>query len=349
MWPFDKIEKRSADTSSYTDQLVDAAVSEARGETLDASTLAVVEACMGLWERSLASATVEPTNNRLVGLSPSLLALVGRSLAVKGNLVCRIVVEGATVKLLPAADYDIDGQTDPATWVYRLNLPGPSSTETVMVPADGVVHFMTGAMASAPWRGTAPLRSAKATASLASKIETSLGREADIYTLRLAGVDRKGTFETWKQTVETIRRRKGGVVFTGGVLGQTESSRVPEPAKMGPAPNDTFADALRSQIARDILGAFGIPPALFEARGDGSGQRESWRRYWLGTVAPLARMIEAECREKLDPGATVTLDALRAADEDGRSRAVARRAAAFKTLKDAGIDTAEARRLAGLE
>ena len=350
MWPFDKIEKRSADTSSYTDQLVDTAVFEARGETLDASTLAVVETCYGLWERSIASATVEPTFNRLVGLSPSLLALVGRSLAVKGNLVCRIVVKGATVKLLPAADYDIDGQTDPATWVYRLNLPGPSSTETVMVPADGVVHFMTGAMASAPWRGTAPLRSAKATASLAAKIEGSLSREADIYNARFAGVDRgKGTYDAWKRTVETIRRKKGGIIFTGGNLGQSDSGKVPEPSKMRPEPNDTLADALRSQIGRDILGAFGIPPALFEARGDGSGQRESWRRYWLGTVAPLARMIEAECREKLDPGATITLDALRASDEDGRSRAVARRAAAYKTLRDAGIDTTEARRLAGLE
>ena len=75
---------------------------------------------------------------------------------------------------------------------------------------------------------------------------------------------------------------------------------------------------------------------------------EAWRRYWVGTVAPLTRMIEAECRDKLDPGATITLEALRASDEDGRSRAVARRASAFKTLVDTGMDRDEARRLAGL-
>ena len=348
MWPFTRIEERSAD-ASYTDQLVDAAVSEARGETLDASTLAVVEACTSLWERALSSATIEPMNNRLGGLSPGLLALVGRSLAVKGNLVCRIVVEGAAVKLLPAADYDIDGQTDPATWVYRLNLPGPSSTETVMVPADGVVHFRIGAMASAPWRGTAPLRSAKATSNLASKIETSLGREADIYVARFVGVDRRGTFENWKQTVETIRRRKGGVVFTGGILGQGESGRIPEPARLGPQPNDTFADALRSAVGRDICAAFGVPVSLFAERGDGAGQREAWRRFWLGTVQPLALLVQAECKAKLDPSCVVSLGALRAADEDSRSRAVARRAQAFKVLLDAKVDTAEAKRIAGLE
>ncbi len=70
--------------------------------------------------------------------------------------------------------------------------------------------------------------------------------------------------------------------------------------------------------------------------------------FWLGTVAPLARMIEAECREKLDLGVSIGLDALRAADEDGRSRAVARRAQAFKVLVETGLDRDEARRIAGL-
>ena len=176
-----------------------------------------------------------------------------------------------------------------------------------------------------------------------------MSREADIYVARFAGVDRSGTYDAWTRTVDIIRRRRGGVVFTGGNVGQTDSGKVPEPAKMRPEPDDTFADALRSAVGRDICAAFGVPVALFAERGDGAGQREAWRRFWLGTVQPLARLVEAECRAKLDDSATVTLDALRAADEDGRSRAVSRRAAAFKTFRDAGLDTAEARRLAGLE
>ena len=138
------------------------------------------------------------------------------------------------------------------------------------------------------------------------------------------------------------------MIFTAGAVGQNEAGKVPDPARMGPAPDDTFADALRSAVGRDICAAFGVPAALFEPKGDGSGQRESWRRFWLGTVQPLARLVEAECRAKLDPSCAITLDALRAADEDGRSRAVARRAQAFKVLVETGVDRDEARNLAGL-
>ena len=66
-------------------------------------------------------------------------------------------------------------------------------------------------------------------------------------------------------------------------------------------------------------------------------------------MAPLARMIQTELRTKLDPAAMVFIHELRAADEDGRSRAVMRRAQAYKVLREAGIEDGEARLLAGLE
>ena len=33
--------------------------------------------------------------------------------------------------------------------------------------------------------------------------------------------------------------------------------------------------------------------------GDGSGQREAWRRFWAGTIAPIGALLEAELRAKL--------------------------------------------------
>lgn len=89
--------------------------------------------------------------------------------------------------------------------------------------------------------------------------------------------------------------------------------------------------------------------ALFAERGDGAGQREAWRRFRAGTVQPLAAVIQAEARAKLDPSGMFSLEAMRASDEDGRSRAVSRRAQAFKTVRDAGVKPKEARRLGGLE
>ena len=346
MWPFNKIEHRAED--DYTEQAIIAAEVEALGGTLDAGTLAVAESCAGLWERSLASATVEPMSGRLAALDPPFLALVARSLALHGNFVALIDLDGLAVRLLPSATFDVHG--DARSQWYRLDVVGPDTTQTARAGADAVFHVGINAEPRQWWRGVSPLKRSKSTATLAAKIEGSLSREADIYTARFAGVDRgKGTYDAWKRTVETIRRKRGGVVFTGGNLGQSDGGKVPEPAKMRPEPDDTFADALRSAVGRDICSAFGVPVALFAERGDGAGQREAWRRFWLGTVQPLAILVQAECKAKLDPSCIVTLDALRAADEDGRSRAVARRAQAFKVLRDANVDTAEARRIAGLE
>ena len=40
-----------------------------------------------------------------------------------------------------------------------------------------------------------------------------------------------------------------------------------------------------------MLGACGVPAALFEARGDGTSIRESWRRFVMGSVEPLLKMV----------------------------------------------------------
>ena len=86
-------------------------------------------------------------------------------------------------------------------------------------------------------------------------------------------------------------------------------------------------------LGQELAAAFGVSPSLFSPSGDGSGQRESWRRFWISTIAPIGRILETELRAKLDESASVTFEALRASDEDGRSRAVARRATAAATLK----------------
>ena len=276
MWPFNRIEKREA---SYTDAVVGVLLRQAHGVSVDAGSLAVVEACVGLWSRSLASATIEPVSNRLAGLTPKLLALVGRSLATTGNLVCRISVEGASVALTPVADFDITGSSDPASWRYRLNLPGPSSTEIVIVDAAGVVHFQAGASAEAPWRGVAPLRRSSGTAALAGAVESSLTSEARLPIGRIA------TYAGVPRQVEDYGREliRGGLTITGatsgavpGPDGQEPASRL-KPQTYDPEPNSVM-ELLRSDTGRDIVNAFGISPALFAERGDGAGQRESWRR-----------------------------------------------------------------------
>ena len=339
IWPFKRTEQRSDD---YTVQVVDRIETEALAG-VSADALAVCEASIGLWERALSSATVTPDSRPLRAVTGPVLALAGRALASRGEAIFRIDVDGGVVSLVPASAWDIQGSA--TTWRYRCDFIGPSGSTTMALPAEAVVHFRTGVDTRTPWRGQSPLRRSAATARLAERIESALSREMLIPPGRLAVVPQNLSLEAAKAYGASIKR--GGVSIHPAENTDYEPTSRHAPAKMGPEPVAT-TEALRVDTGRDILAAFGVPPALFEARGDGAGQRESWRRFWLGTMAPLAVQIQAEIRAKLDPMAVVGLEALRAADEDSRSRAVARRAAAFKTLRDASVEAGEARRLAGL-
>ena len=329
--------------------ILDRFENEALGVSVSPEDLATVEACAGLWERAIASAAVEPMGGAALGaMSPHVLALVGRGLALFGQSVLLIDVDPMRgLTLTPASSWDVSGSPLEAEWTYRLDMIGPSGSFTVTRPGAAVLHFRIGADARAPWRGRPPLRRSQATANLAASIEAQLTQESKLPTGRI--VPLSGTAEQVKKVGSMIAR--GGITVTG--LGQSApgAEQVPSsryaPQRIGPSPEAAYEE-LRQHVGQDIAAAFGISPSLFSPAGDGSGQREAWRRFWAGTIAPIGSLLEAEIRAKLAPEASVSFPALRASDEDGRSRAVDRRARALKTLLEAGVERDTALRLAGL-
>ena len=110
--------------------------------------------------------------------------------------------------------------------------------------------------------------------------------------------------------------------------------------RIGADPPDTLR-ALRSEVGRAVLGCAGVPVELFEP-GQGTGQREAWRRFLFGSVAPLANIILEELRSKLEvPDLKFGFQELRASDLAGRARA-------FQSMTTSGMDPAKAAGLAGL-
>ena len=222
----------------------------------------------------------------------------------------------------PASAWDLQGDADPSTWRYRCDFIGPSGSMTETLPADGVLHFRINADSRTPWRGRSSLSLAVLSGELAARVERALFSEMKLPIGRIA--TNTGTPEQSVKYGDSLV--EGG--FTVTALGQSQVAQEPggrwTPAKYGPEPH-TVIEALRSNLGRDLAAAFGVPSSLFEPRGDGAGQRESWRRFWIGTIAPLGKSIQAELRLKLENSADVSFEALRASDEDGRSRAISRR------------------------
>ena len=253
-----------------------------------------------------------------------MLGLVGRSLATHGEFLALIEVVEGRVLLAPASAWDVrSGSTDPRRWSYWMSLPMPDGSRDVVRPADEVLHVRIGTSVTQPWRGRSPLRTARTTGNLAGRVEAALSSEAALPTGRIIGLT-SDSFENFKARSALVR--KGGLSVEGRMPGTYDQQHRSEPVtKYGPDPSDAFADSLRSQLGRDILAAYGVPPNLFSETGDGAGAREAWRRFWLATIQPLAELLVAELRLKLDENASISLDALRAADDDQRSRAVSRR------------------------
>ena len=341
-WPWQS-EHRAVPTN-YTDRVVNEILARATGAAVDPGAIAATEAAVGTYGRCISSATLTPQNPITASVTPEILALAGRGLATRGNAIFVIEIEAGAVRLAPCASWNVEGEADPATWVYRCDLSGPSRQRTRRVESSGVVHFRINCDVARPWLGRSPLEVASASGKLSAAVEQSLTREQAFKPARIVYSPRGN--DQISDLVNDIS--KGGIIAESVDEADPAASSKP-PAAVGPEPDAAQID-LRTDVSRSILSAYGLSPSLFEAAGDGSGQREAFRRMWSSVFVPITRCMAAELSEKLDtPGVDLELSELRAADSQGQGRALSARAVAVKQLVEAGVDRARALELAGFD
>ena len=347
LWPA-RSEHRDA---SATDAIVDALVSAASGGNVPplVEALGAVEIAAGLWGRSLASATIEPSTVATRALTPSVLAAIGRGLAVRGEAVFAIEVLPQygvdPVELIEASTWKVSGGTRPETWLYAVELPTPNGVVKRTLPAESVVHVRYATRPRSPWAGVSPLGMASETRTLAAWIERRLAEETSTATSYVLPLPDGGPGESFLALKNGLQAGKGKLhlfetVAKGWGAGEGAAPQGDYDVKrLGAAPPDGLRN-LRSDLRSDVLGIYGVPSSI---HGTGGSARESYRQMLGSTIAPLAALIVEELSVKLDtPGLTFTFESLKAADITGRARA-------FKALVDAGMDKAKAQALTGLE
>ena len=306
-----------------------------------------LQASAGIVARCFAGATVEGPPRLVEAVPPCLLSLIGRALIRQGEAVMVIDVgPSGDVRLVPAADWNVTGDYDPESWWYRVNLAGPSRyTTRANVPGAGVVHTRYEVDPARPWRGIGPLESATLAGRLSAETAAALGEgesgpRGNLLPLPVDGDDASVT--ALKSDLRTL----------GGKLAFVESVRSMHPGAAGNAPagdwetkrigaNPPLAEVqLLSAASAEVYAACGVPVALFSV-GEGTAQRESFRRLLHSTIQPLARIVAAELSDKLDAEIRINFDSLFAADLSGRARA-------FQSMVNGGMDPAKAAGLAGL-
>ena len=161
-----------------------------------------------------------------------------------------------------------------------------------------------GSPASRPYHGLSPQTWAAETARLSANAERALANEASMPTAALIPVPEghdSGSEDDDDELAalrSDIEKAKGGALLletTASGFGEgaaNSPARDWDPRYLHPAPTEALVRLGDAAFSR-VLAACGTPPSLF-TDADGTAQREAVRRWHMGTVKPLARILEAE-------------------------------------------------------
>ena len=349
-WPWQKTERRQSG-GDFTDAVVRLIEAQAAGTAADASSTAAVEAAAGLLSRALAAAEVDGASWIGEVVTPSYLSQVGRDLIRNGDSmhVIRMGADGVA-KLIPASSWHWEGNHNPDSWTVRATAYGPSTSTTWNLAARAVVFVRWGSTPGQPYVGVGPTSWAHTTARLQSEAERSLADEAAGPLAQLLTYPEAQDVDSdedsdplagLRASIAAARGKAMLVESTAGGMGEGRANapqRDWKPERLGPSPPDAMVTVADAAFGR-MLAACGCSPALFDD-SDGTAKREALRQWHLGTVQPLARLLEAELETKLETRVRLNFD-LYNVDLAGRAQA-------FQKLVASGVAVNQALVTAGL-
>ena len=347
-WPWQRLEKRESG-GDFSDAVVRLLESQAAGTAADSSSTAAVEAASGALSRAFAAAEVVAAPWVAEAVSPGVLGQIGRDLIRSGDSMHVIRMgHGGTVQLIPASSWHWEGSHDPDSWTVRATAYGPSTSTTWNLHASAVVFVKWGSTPGQPYVGTGPLAWASTTARLGSEVERSIADEAAGPLAQLLAVPQDGGDDGDDDPLKLLKadiagaRGKAMLVETTAAAWGDGRTAAPQQdwkqSRLGPAPPEVMAQ-LRRDAFEHVLAACGTPPSLFTDSA-GIAQREAIRRWHLGTVLPLARLVEHELTAKLETPVSLKFD--------NYPLDLAGRAMAFQKLVAGGVAVTEALATAGL-
>ena len=322
-----RIQDLEAEHRGYTD-IVTQALLDASADTVADAYVAALETAAGALSRAFAAAI--PGGGSAGAFDAWTLAQVGRALVEDGEAVWY----RSGQRIQRAETYDIQ-----PSGAYQMNLAGTP----FVVPANRVFHprwnvnIYNG-------RGVGPLQQARNLRTMMQRLESSMAQElaaAVGYLLPLPTDGQSDTIDALKKQIADLKGQIAVIETTraGWGMGQQSGPRREfDLQRLGPNIPGSSVDLYRT--AREaVFTACGYPVDLAQ-EADGTGQREAWRRYLHGTVAPLGRLvIEAAGRA----GLNLTLDwsNLFASDITGRARA-------FQSLVGGGMTLEQAAAASGI-
>ena len=348
-WPWQPKPETRESGGDFADAIVRLFESQAAGTAADSGATAAVEAAAGALSRAFASARVDGPAGAVEAVTGEFLGLVGRDLIRNGQSLHVMRQTGGRLRLIPAASWHFEGDHHPERWTVRATCYGPSTSTTWNLPASSVVFVRWGTTPGQSYTGLGPMRWASTTSNLYASTERSLADEAGGPVAQLLAIPSDGgdggdgdPLTELKADITKARGKAVLVETTSAGWGEGRGSAPQRDwmsSRLGPNPPAALAE-IRRDAFESVLAACGYPPSLALGQADGTAQREALRRWHLGTVLPLAGMVEAELSAKLEAPIRLRFDNY-ALDLQARATALAK-------LVDSGMDRTEALSVVGL-
>lgn len=357
MWPFRKREPETRQSGGgYTDAIIAALEAQSAARVADVSSTAAIEAAAGALSRALMACEVEGPGWVQDAVSPDWLGWVGRAVVREGGALSSIDAKGDRVVLTPIAFYNFESQTqqddvDEENWVCRATAFGPSSSVTRLLPRGRLIFVRWGVGAGTRYRPRGPTSWAHTTARLQGEVERSLADEAGgplaqlLTTPEGTDTDSDDDTDVWSAVRASLKSARGGLALlettrTGGGDGPAASpSRDWLPARLGPSAPESQVKLADMAFTR-MLAACGCSVAMFDD-SDGTSKREALRQWTMGTVRPIATLLEHELTTRLETQVRFRFDDY-GLDLVSRSQVVDK-------LVRAGVPTATALAAVGLD
>ena len=301
---------------------------------------AVYASCLHLIESASSSAELEGQHS--ASLQPRLGAIV-KEMVDRGQSAFELVIGGGGRLELQAVNIlEVFGSVAPETWLYKIERPGPRSTETTIRPQESVLNFRLRPSPRSPWKGSPALPAGNTTANLMGKMESQLVAEA---AMRPARVLVGGMAPDQRKDIVDSITAGGIVAFPQSRMGS--ESKALSTGEVGGAYSTAGVD-LFGQVGAMICTTLGVPPDLVQGGGSDTSSKESFRRFALATIGPLLETVMAEWT-RLVGEMSFDLSRLRAADAVSIARATGSKATAVGKLVAAGVALDEALSIAGID
>lgn len=348
-WPWSRPEIRS---SSYTDQVLLAAVSAAEGASHvgDSRHTAALETVCRIYESVFSVAVVSSSSSAVSGaISSTWLSSVVRAMIRNGEYLCEVTSDSGHLAFLPSSQIDVQGGPRPSSWFYNMTMDGPTATTTITLPASDVLHLRWSVDPWRPWAGVGPLQAARMTGRLVGALETRQAEEAAapvgaILPMARGPVDPDDEDDPLSMLRDDLRNIGGRTILTESQMSGGDRATAPQSdfglRRLG-GNVPVGMTALRTEAGLDLARAAGVPLALIEKLATGTGAREAWRRFTTTSAMAVAHILSDEIEHKLNVKVEFDLSPAYGSDLVGRSSAVAK-------LVAAGVPVDTARAIAGL-